>query len=111
MRVNSYVYGILAVGLFLAVIFGAKGMGVWQTSGKVSASGEKITATGANVEEIKGWMTIGDVAKAYNVPLTELAAAFNLPSDTPAGKQIKELESATFSVTGLRTWLSERQKK
>jgi hypothetical protein len=50
MRVNSYVYGFLAVALFVAVIFGAKAMGVWSTSGKVTASGEKITATGANCQ-------------------------------------------------------------
>ena len=59
MRVNSYVYGLLAVGLFLGVIFGAEAMGMWSTSGKVTGSGEKVTATGANVEEIKGWMTPG----------------------------------------------------
>jgi hypothetical protein len=111
MRVNSYVYGFLAVALFVAVIFGAKAMGVWSTSGKVTATGEKITATGANVEEIKGWMTIGEIAKAYNVPLSEIAAAFDLPADVAPEKAVKDLESAKFSVSGLRTWLSARQAK
>jgi hypothetical protein len=111
MRVNSYVYGLLAVALFVGIIFGAKEMGVWSTSGKVTSTGEKVTATGANVEEIKGWMTLGDVAKAYNVPISEIATAFDLPGDVSPDKAIKDLESAKFSVTNLRTWLSARQPK
>lgn len=111
MRVNSYLYGFLAVALFVGIIFGAKSIGVWSTSGKVTSTGEKITATGANVEEIKGWMTLGEIAKAYNAPISEIAAAFDLPTDVAPEKAIKDLESATFSVTNLRTWLSARQGK
>ena len=111
MRVNSYLYGFLAVALFVGVIFGAKTLGVWSTSGKVTATGEKITATGANVEEIKGWMTLGEIATAYNAPIVEIAAAFDLPADVAPDKAIKDLESAKFSVTNLRTWLSARQTK
>ena len=111
MRVNSYLYGFMSVALFVAIIFGAKSMGIWSTSGKVTSSGEKIEATGASVEEIKGWMLLGDVAKAYNVPVAEIAAAFDLPADVSPDKAIKDLESAKFSVTGLRTWLSQRQAK
>jgi hypothetical protein len=111
MRVNSYVYGFLAVALFVGIIFGAKSLGVWSTSGKVTSTGEKVTATGASVDEIKGWMTLGEVAKAYNAPISEIAAAFDLPADVSPDKAIKDLESARFSVTNLRTWLSQRQQK
>ncbi len=111
MRVNSYLYGFLAVALFVGIIFGAKSIGVWSTSGKVTATGERVTATGADVEEIKGWMTLGEVAKAYNVPISEIAAAFDLPADVAPEKAIKDFESTKFSVTKLRTWLSARQKQ
>ena len=78
-------------------------------SGKISAAtGEVITATGANPDEIKGWMTLADVSKAYNIPLAEMLAQFKLPADTPGTKQIKELESDTFDTSALRTWLKEK---
>ena len=111
MRVNSYLYGFLAVALFLGVVFASNAAGIWSTSGKVTSTGEKVTATGASVDEIKGWMTLGEVAKAYNAPISEIAAAFELPADVSPEKAIKDLESAKFSVTNLRTWLSERQAK
>jgi hypothetical protein len=45
------------------------------------------------------------------VPLSEIAAAFDLPADVAPEKAVKDLESAKFSVSGLRTWLSARQAK
>lgn len=111
MRVNPFVYGILALVIFVGVIFTAQAAGFWSISGKVSASGEKISATGKNVEEIKGWMTLGEVAKAYNVPIEEIIKAFGLPDTTNAATQIKSLEGSTFTTSGLRTWLAERMPK
>lgn len=108
MRLNPYVYGMLVLLLFLGTIAVAQAGGWWSVSGKVTASGQRITATGANVDEIKGWMTLGDISRAYNVPHEEILVAFGLPGDTPATKQVKELESNTFSVTGLRAWLKTR---
>ena len=111
MRINPYVYGLLALAVFFGVIFTAQAAGYWTVSGKMSGTGEKTTPTGTNVEEIKGWMTLGEIAKAYNVPIEEIAKAFDLPADVSPTKQVKELESATFSVSGLRTWLAERTNK
>jgi hypothetical protein len=111
MRINPFVYGLLALVVFFGVILGAQAAGFWSISGKVSASGGKITATGTNVEEIKGWMTLGEVAAAYGVSIEDIIKAFDLPADTTAAKQIKELESATFTTSGFRTWLAENAKK
>lgn len=108
MKVNPFIYGILILVLFFGVIGGAKAAGVWAVSGKLSASGEKLAPTGANPDEIKGWMTLDEIATAYNIPLAEILAAFNLPADTPGSSQIKSLESDTFSPTNLRTWLKTR---
>ena len=108
MRLNPYIFGVLALVIFLGTVAAAQIGGYWSVSGKVTGSGEKVAPTGANVDEIKGWMTIGDVATAYQVPLAELLTAFNLPPDTPPTKQLKELESGTFSVTALRAWLKQR---
>ncbi len=111
MRVNPFVYGLLALVIFFGVIFTAQANSFWTTSGKTTSSGEKVAPTGTNVEEIKGWMTLGDIAKAYNVPLEEIIKAFNLPPTTAAGAQIKSLESDSFSPSALRTWLAERMKQ
>ena len=51
------------------------------------------------------------MAKAYGVTVAEIAAAFELPADVSPDKAIKDLESAKFSVTGLRAWLAEKQAK
>ncbi len=108
MKINPFIYGALILVLFFGVIGGAKAAGVWSVSGKLTSSGEKALPTGTNPDEIKGWMTLDDVSKAYNVPVAEILAAFNLPADTPGSAQIKSLESDTFSTTNLRTWLKER---
>jgi hypothetical protein len=108
MRVNPLVFGVIVLALFFGVLGGAKAAGVWSVSGKLDAAGEKVQPTGASVDEIKGWMTLGDVSAAYGVPLPEILAAFELPADTPASSQLKELESDAFSVKELRTWLAEQ---
>jgi hypothetical protein len=98
----------LILALFFGVIGGAKAAGVWSVSGKLTASGEKVAPTGANVDEIKGWMTLDEIAAAYKTPVAEILAAFDLPADTPGAAQIKSLESPTFSTANLRAWLRAR---
>jgi hypothetical protein len=108
MKVNPFIYGLLVIVLFFGVIGGAKAAGIWSVSGKLTASGEKVAPTGANVDEIKGWMTLDDVSTAYAVPVAEILAAFDLPADTSGSAQLKTLESDAFSVVNLRDWLRTR---
>ena len=63
---------------------------------------------GESVAEVKGWMTIGDVAAAWETPLPELLAAFDLPAGTEPSTALKDLESDLFSVPALRDWLEAR---
>lgn len=86
----------------------AQATGIWSISGKVTASGERVQLTSSNPDDVKGWMTIGDVATNFDIPVPELLQAFQLPVDTPATIAIKDLESDLFSATNLRTWLKER---
>ncbi len=111
MKVNPFIYGLLVVVLFFGVIGGAKAAGIWSVSGKLNASGEKLAPTGTNVDEIRGWMTLDDISAAYSVPVAEILAAFDLPTDTPGSTQIKALESATFSPNNLRMWLKSRMEQ
>ena len=108
MRINPFLFGVLVLGVFMGVIYGFRSAGVWSISGKVNAQGERIAPSTTDVESIKGWMTIGEIAEAYNIPLAELLAQFQLPAVTPAETAVKDLESETFSVSGLREWLQLR---
>jgi hypothetical protein len=108
MRINPIVYGGLVLIVFFGVILGFQSAGIWTTSGKVSASGEAIQPSAADVNTIKGWMTLEQVTTTYNVPLADLIKQFNLPADTPLTAAMKDLESDTFDLTILRTWLQNR---
>jgi hypothetical protein len=108
MRINPFVYGFMVLGVFLGVIFAFRSAGVWSISGKVDAQGNPILPSADDIESIKGWMTLGDIATAYNVPLDDILVAFQLPTDTAPETAVKDLESETFSVTGLREWLLSR---
>ncbi len=53
--------------------------GTFQTTGRTTAGGGRVAPQGESVAEIKGWMAIGDVASAWNVPLSEVLADFRPP--------------------------------
>ena len=107
MKINPFVYGVIVLVVFWGTIYGFQGAGVWSTSGKVTDSGELVEPSAADVNTIKGWMTLEQVSTTFGVPLEEMLSAFDLPADTPANTPLKDLESETFDVTALRTWLTE----
>ena len=110
MKINPFVYGVVVLVVFLGVIFGFQVAGIWSTSGKVSTSGQAIQPSAADVNSIKGWMTLEQVSNTFNVPVAEIISAFNLPADTPIPTALKDLESDTFDITALHAWLQSRQK-
>jgi hypothetical protein len=104
-RIPPVAYGVLVIAVFAGVIGAGMASGTFQTSGRTTAGGERVAPQGASVSEIKGWMAIGDVATAWNVPLSEILVAFDLPADTGSATPLKDLESDAFSVPALRSWL------
>lgn len=108
--VHPMAYLLLVLMVFFGVIITAQSMGWWSTSGRTSADGTPIQATGKDPAEIKGWMTVGEVLNAYNVPKEELYIRFGIPADVPETTQLKSLEdiAPNFSVIDLRAWLTER---
>ena len=113
LNVNIYLFTLIGLLLFLGTCQASQSMGWWSTSGKVTSTGEKVTATGTNPAEIKGWMTIKEVIAAYKIPWEEFSKQFNIPADTSLDSPLSSLEAAApgFSVTNLRTWLTQRMKK
>jgi LysM repeat protein len=109
MKINPFVYGLIVVIVFFGTIVGFQQAGVWSTSGKVDGGGQQIQPSAADVNTIKGWMTLEQVSTTFGVPVADILSAFDLPADTPASTALKDVESETFSVSTLRTWLQERQ--
>ena len=60
-RVNVFVYMMIGIVLFFGSCGGAQAAGIWNTSGKLSVTGQQITATGADPAEIRakvpGWQS------------------------------------------------------
>jgi hypothetical protein len=110
MKIKPIVYGAIVVIVFFGIIFGFQQAGVWTTSGKVDASGKQVQPSSGDVNTIKGWMTLEQVSTTFNIPVSEILTAFDLPADTPTSTAIKDLESDTFSVSALRTWLENYQQ-
>lgn len=109
-RAPPLAYLALVLTLFFGLIGAAQAAGWWSTSGRASVDGTPVEVTGADPAEIKGWMTIGDVLSAYDVPRVELYARFGIPDDVPETAELKSLEDVApdFSVTELRAWLTAR---
>lgn len=105
MRINPILYGVLVLTVFFGIILGFQAAGKWSISGKVTADGEAVQPFVADVNSIKGWMTLEQIATTFNVPLADLLKQFSLPADTPPTTAIKDLESDTFDTTSLRDWL------
>jgi len=108
-RIPPVAFGVLVIAIFAGVIGIGMASGTFQTTGRTTSGGGRVAPQGESVAEIKGWMAIGDVASAWNVPLPEILAAFDLPADTPPATALKDLESDQFSVSALRDWLADRE--
>lgn len=110
---SLYVYIALALLVFVSAVPLAQATNLWSTSGKITGSGGKIVATGANPAEIKGWMKVSEVMTAYQVPQAEFYAAFGFPADLPLDTPMSSIEKLVpgFSVENVRTWLAARLTK
>jgi hypothetical protein len=108
MRIKPIIYGVFVLVVFFGIILGFQAAGIWSTSGKVTASGEQAQPFAADVNTIKGWMTLEQVSTTFNVPVADLLKQFDLPSDTLPTTALKDLESDTFDITALRDWLQSR---
>ena len=112
-KLNLYAYIAIALLLFISAVPIAQANNFWSVSGKLTGTGEKVTATGLDPAEIKGWMKISEVLSAYKVTQADFYAAFTLPADMPLDTPLNTIEKTVtgFSVTNVRTWLTTRITK
>jgi len=78
--------------------------GEGEGGGMGGGQGSGVVAPG----DARGWMTLAQVSEANAIPVEEILAAFDLPAATDPATQLRDLESAAFSVAALRAWLAER---
>ena len=109
---HPYVYAALGLLLLFGTIQFSKAIGFWTTSGRVTGTGAAVVLTGNDPLEIKGWMTIEQVATAYQVTPAELKAGTGIPTDVPDSTALREVErlAPSFSAQRVRDWLLARQR-
>ncbi len=105
MRIKPTYLGIFILVVFMGTVYAFRAAGVWSVSGKVNNQGQSIQPLAGDTSSIKGWMTLEQITSVYGVTLEEIVNEFNLPLDTAPSTPVKDLESETFSVEGLREWL------
>ena len=109
---HPFLYAALGLLLLFGTIQVSKGIGFWTTSGRVTGTGQPVVLTGNDPLEIKGWMTIEQVAEAYRVPPAELKANAGIPPSVPDATALRDIERLApgFSAQRVRNWLLARQK-
>lgn len=100
MRVNKWLVPTLALLLLLGTVGIAQANGWWIVSGKEMVNVEQLTG-GADV---KGWMTLQQVADGVDIDTAALYAQLGLAADIPPETALKDLEKivAGFEVSVVR---------
>ncbi len=104
MRVNPLLVPILFIAVLLGTVSIAQSAGLWSTSGRATVILEQLTP-----EDVKGWMTLQQVAEGFGLSQAELYALINIPSDVPADTALKDVEKLApgFEVSALRDALRD----
>jgi len=102
MKIKSATLGILVLGIVFGGILMSSAMDLWITeSTKIP---DKIVVDGAkeayDPTDIKGSYTFGEVSKLFDIPLEDMASAFDLP---------KEIDASTFKNKELETIYADQE--
>lgn len=101
MSVNRYVMPIIVLSTFLGVVFASQALGWWSTSGRTSVDLEQL-----NPADIKGWMTLQQVADGLQLPIEAVYRIGEIPDDVSPDTALKDLEEI-IEVSTLRGLLAD----
>jgi hypothetical protein len=101
MKVHRLVMPAILIVTLLGTVQVANLLGYWQTSGQ-----ELVDLTNLKAADIKGWMTLEQVALGTQIPLPDLLVILGLPADTPGATPMKDLEDIV-DVDTARTKISD----
>lgn len=96
MKIKSNTLGILVLVILFGGIMVGSAMDMWITeSTKIPNKIASVASTEVyNPEDIKGSYEFGEVSELFEIPLDDLASAFDLPEGVEYSKfKIKELET------------------
>ncbi|MBN2323651.1 MAG: 4Fe-4S binding protein [Spirochaetes bacterium] len=96
---NKALAGLLAVAVFAAPILFSRAVGLYNTTGSGASEARKVQKGMLAVEEIKGSMSLEDVAAGMNIDVGVLNAILGLPADIPASTKLYDLEEIDGSLT------------
>jgi hypothetical protein len=82
-------YGVALVVGLLVTIGASQALGYWRT--KPAAVAFTDLAGKADPEQIRGWMTLGEISKGYDVPLDGLYAKAGLPPTVAPGTRLNQV--------------------
>ena len=100
MSVNRHLIPILAITLLLGTVGVAMLTGNWIVSGKELINVEQMTSSA----DIRGWMTIDQVATGLNIDLPVLYDLVGIPAEIPADTALKDMEQIVpdFETSAVR---------
>lgn len=107
MKLSLWVAPIASIALLFGTIGAAQATGQWVTSGRAAV----VPGAAITVDDVKGWMTIGEAATGLGVPADEIIGLLGpqAPGGTPvtAGTAFKDLEGLVpgFELTDFRAVL------
>lgn len=85
------VYGIAVIAIFFVPVFVTKHLGVWKTN-FATAQEVVVDESGAlNPYNIRGSMTLEEVAHTFQVPAKFYLEKLNLPEDLDKGRMLRDL--------------------
>ncbi len=104
MSVNKYFMPGLVILLLLATIGIAQTTGFWIVSGKQMIDVSQL----ASSSEIRGWMTVEEIATGLGLPLDQVYSATGIPKNVPPDTALKDLEQIIpdFEVSGIQDALA-----
>ena len=100
MTVNRYLVPILAIVLLLGTVGVAELTGNWIVSGKELINVEQMTSSA----DIRGWMTLDQVATGLNIEIPVLYELAGIPAEIPPETALKDMEGLLpdFETSGVR---------
>ncbi|MBO8126461.1 MAG: hypothetical protein H0Z38_04390 [Firmicutes bacterium] len=109
MRINKFVVPVLAVSVIALAVVIANVTGDWVTSGKQIVD-QKVEAGTLTPDDIRGRMTLQEVADAFGLSIEEIIQKAGLPADIDATIPLRDLKAVVegFEVSQVRDAVGDR---
>lgn len=101
MSVNRFWVPAIVISVLLGSVFGSQVFGWWSISGRGAVDLDDLAP-----EDLKGWMTLQEVADGLGLTLEEVYQVGGIPAEIPPDTALKDMEDV-IEVSTLRIRLAE----